>query len=178
MLARRGRASFSNSMTFWCEAKSKSHSSDVPIGATRRRTSATSMKSAHSRRHGQGRGPRTITAAHHLTAVLAVGVARLSPANRISADLPNAASIVAIERRPPNVDISGPVSANGGHPPIARRSRFGEGPSPDRPDKPVNRRGVGRVNSASLFHTTRSPASARGRLRGRTTTAPGSRHLS
>jgi hypothetical protein len=45
-------------------------------------------------------------AAHHLTAVLAVGVARLSPSNRISADLPNAASIVAIERRPPNVDIS------------------------------------------------------------------------
>jgi hypothetical protein len=69
-------------------------------------------------------------AAHHLTAVLAVGVAPLSPSNRISADLPNAASIVAIERRPPNVDISGPVSANGGHPPIARRSRFGEGPEP------------------------------------------------
>jgi hypothetical protein len=36
-------------------------------------------------------------AAHHRTAVLAVGVARLSPSNRISADLPNAASIVAIE---------------------------------------------------------------------------------
>jgi hypothetical protein len=31
---------------------------------------------------------------------------------------------------------------------------------------------VGRVNSTSLFHTTRSPASARGRLRGRMTTAP------
>jgi hypothetical protein len=26
---------------------------------------------------GKGRGPRTMTAAHHLTAVLAVGVARL-----------------------------------------------------------------------------------------------------
>jgi hypothetical protein len=35
------------------------------------------MKSAHSRRYGQGRGPRTMTATHHLTAVLAVGVARL-----------------------------------------------------------------------------------------------------
>jgi hypothetical protein len=32
--------------------------------------------------------------------------------------------------------------------------------------------GVGRVNSPSLFHTTRSPASARGRLRGRMATAP------
>jgi hypothetical protein len=56
-----------------------------------------------------------MTAAHHLTAVLAVGVARLSRSNRIAADPPNAASIVAIERRPPNVDISGPVSANSGH---------------------------------------------------------------
>ncbi len=28
-----------------------------------------------------------------------------------------------------------------GHPPMARQSRFGEGQSPDRPDKPVNRRG-------------------------------------
>jgi hypothetical protein len=62
-----------------------------------------------------------MTAAHHLTAVLAVGVARLSPANRISADLPNAASIVAIERRPPNVDIIGPVSANSSHSPMTRR---------------------------------------------------------
>src|ERR1700733_12210356 len=53
-----------------------------------------------------------MTAPPHLTAVLAVGVARLSPSNCISADPPNAASIVAIERRPPNVDISGPVSAN------------------------------------------------------------------
>jgi len=64
-----------------------------------------------------------MTAAHHLTAVLAVGVARLSPSNRISADLPNAASIIAIERRPPNVDISGPVSANSGRLPIAWRTR-------------------------------------------------------
>jgi hypothetical protein len=55
-----------------------------------------------------------MTAAHHLTAVLAVGVARLLPSNRISADLPNAASIVAIERRPPSVDITGPVSAHSG----------------------------------------------------------------
>jgi hypothetical protein len=91
------------------------------------------MKSAHSRRHGQGRGPRTMTAAHHLTAVLAVGVARLSPSNRISANPPNAPFIVAIERRPPNVDISGPVSANSGRsltmgnrsnrPPADRRGR-------------------------------------------------------
>jgi hypothetical protein len=36
LLARRGRASFSNLMTFWREAKSKSHSSDVSIGGTRR----------------------------------------------------------------------------------------------------------------------------------------------
>jgi hypothetical protein len=63
-----------------------------------------------------------MTAAHHLTAVLAVGVARLSPANRIAANSPNAASIVAIERRPLNVDIRGPVSANSAHSAKARRT--------------------------------------------------------
>ena len=52
----------------------------------------------------EGRGPRTMTAAHHLTAVLAIGVARLSSSNRIAADPPNAASIVAVERRPLYVD--------------------------------------------------------------------------
>jgi hypothetical protein len=60
----------------------------------------------------EGRGPRTMTAAHHLTAVLAIGVARLSSSNRIAADPPNAASIVAIERRAPNVDSSRPECAN------------------------------------------------------------------
>jgi hypothetical protein len=45
-----------------------------------------------------------MTAARRLTAVLAVGVARLSHSNRIAADPRNAASIVAIERRPLYVD--------------------------------------------------------------------------
>src|ERR1700722_12383040 len=36
--------------------------------------------------------------------------------------------------RPLNVDTSCLVSANSSHPPMAPRSRFGEGPSPDRPD--------------------------------------------
>ena len=54
-----------------------------------------------------------MTAAHHLTAVLAVGVARLSRSNRIAADPPNAASIVAIERRPPNVDPRHSIACDG-----------------------------------------------------------------
>ena len=60
----------------------------------------------------EGRGPRTMTAAHHLTAVLAIGVARLSSSNRIAADPPNATSIVAIERRAPNVHSSRAECAN------------------------------------------------------------------
>ena len=66
-------------MTFWCEAKRQEPFSRC----SNRRYAAANVSYEYEKRAfskaWEGRGPRTMTAAHHLTAVLAVGVARLSP---------------------------------------------------------------------------------------------------